>query len=238
VTARHSAALLVVAALAAAGPGRAGTDRPSRHAGAEVARVVAPAVVRPHPGAGPILRLLATRTSWSGSPQQLLVLGSRTGADGRPWLRVRLPGRPNGSSGWIRRDRVVVRHVPWWIDVSLSRRLVRVFRNGSLVRRFRAVVGAARTPTPVGLYAVYEADPQPSAGDFVGSWVIQLTAFSDVLDNYGGGPGRVAIHGRGGASLADPLGSARSHGCVRVANADVQWLARTVAAGTPVRIRR
>jgi lipoprotein-anchoring transpeptidase ErfK/SrfK len=58
-----------------------------------------------------------------------------------------------------------------------------------------------------------------------------------VLDNYGGGPGRVAIHGRGGASLADPLGTARSHGCIRVANLDVQWLARSVAAGTPVRIR-
>ncbi len=237
-TARHVAALLAVAALATAGPGRAGTDRPSRHTGAEVARVVAPAAVRPHPGAGPILRLLATHTSWSGSPQQLLVLGSRTAADGRSWLRVRLPGRPNGSSGWIRRDRAVVRHVPWWIDVSLTRRLVRVFRNGSLDRQFRAVVGAPGTPTPVGLYAVYEADPQPSAADFVGSWVIQLTAFSDVLDNYGGGPGRVAIHGRGGASLADPLGTAHSHGCVRVANADVQWLARTVAAGTPVRIRR
>jgi lipoprotein-anchoring transpeptidase ErfK/SrfK len=238
VTGRHSAALLVVAALASAGADRAGAASPSRHAGAEVARVVAPAVVRPRPGAGPIVRLLATRTSWSGAPQQLLVLGSRTGADGRPWLRVRLPGRPNGSSGWIRRDRVVVHHLPWWIDVSLSRRLVQVFRDGSLVRRFAAVVGAPSTPTPVGLYAVYEADPQPSAGDFVGSWVIQLTAFSDVLDNYGGGPGRVAIHGRGGASLADPLGTARSHGCVRVSNSDVQWLARTVAAGTPVRIQR
>ena len=237
-TARHAAALLVVAALVSAGPGRAGTDRPSRHTGADVARVVALAVVRPQPGAGPILRLLATRTRWGGAPQQLLVLGMRTGADGQPWLRVRLPGRPNGSSGWIRRDRVVVRHIPWWIDVSLSRRQVQVFRSGSLVRRFGAVVGAPSTPTPVGLYAVYEADPQPSAGDFVGSWVLQLTAFSDVLDNYGGGPGRVAIHGRGGASLADPLGTARSHGCVRVSNADVQWLARTVAAGTPVRIHR
>jgi hypothetical protein len=113
-----------------------------------------------------------------------------------------------------------------------------VFRNGSLVRRFSAVIGAMSTPTPIGLYAVYEADPQPSARDFVGSWVIQLTAFSDVLDNYGGGPGRVAIHGRGGASLADPLGTARSHGCIRVDNLHVQWLARSVPAGTPVRIHR
>jgi lipoprotein-anchoring transpeptidase ErfK/SrfK len=237
VTVRLPAALVLAVALAAAGTSRAGTERPSRRSGAEVARVVALAVVRPHPGAGPILRLLATRTSWSGAPQQLLVLAARTGPDGRRWLRVRLPGRPNGSSGWIRRDRVVVRHVPWWIDVSLSRRVVQVFRNGALVRRFSAVVGAPSTPTPVGLYAVSEADRQPSAGDFVGSWVIQLTAFSDVLDNYGGGPGRVAIHGRGGASLADPLGTARSHGCIRVANLDVQWLARSVAAGTPVRIR-
>jgi L,D-transpeptidase catalytic domain len=239
VTARLLAALLVTAAaLAAAGAGRAGGVPPTRHTGAEVARVVAVAVVRPHPGAGRILRLLATRTRWSGAPQRLLVLASRTGADGQPWLRVRLPGRPNGSSGWIKRDRVVVRHVPWWIDVSLSRRLVQVFRDGSLVRQFRAVVGAPSTPTPVGLYALYESDPQPSASDFVGSWVIQLTAFSDVLDNYGGGPGRVAIHGRGGASLADPLGTARSHGCIRVENSDVQWLARTVAAGAPVRIHR
>ena len=78
----------------------------------------------------------------------------------------------------------------------------------------------------------------PGAATQVGSWVLHLTAFSNVLENYGGGPGRVAIHGRGGASLADPLGTARSHGCVRIANADVAWLARTVAPGTPVRIHR
>ena len=87
-----------------------------------------------------------------------------------------------------------------------------------------------------GLFAVYELDAQPSANDFVGSWVIQLTAFSDVLDNYSGGPGRVAIHGRGGASLADPLGTARSHGCIRLDNGAVEWLARSVLPGTPVMI--
>ena len=63
------------------------------------------------------------------------------------------------------------------------------------------------------------------------------TAFSDVLDDYGGGPGRIAIHGRGGASLRDPLGTARSHGCLRVANPDVSWLVRHVPRGTPVNIR-
>jgi lipoprotein-anchoring transpeptidase ErfK/SrfK len=212
---------------------------PGRVTGADVAKVVTVAAVRPRPGAGPIVRLLATRTSWGGSPQQLLVVGARRGADGREWLQVRLPGRPNGSVGWISQDAALVRHVRWWIDVSLSQRLVRVYRDGALVRRIRAVVGAPQTPTPIGLFAVYEPIAQPGdGGGFVGSWVLHLTAFSNVLENYGGGPGRVAIHGRGGASLADPLGTASSHGCVRIANADVDWLARTVAAGTPVRIHR
>ena len=231
--------LLVLLALALTGQAQGGrVAPPSRTTGADVARVIAVAAVRAQPGAGPIVRLLATRTSWSGAPQQLLVLGSSNGADGREWLRVRLPGRPNGSAGWVSRDNVLVRHVRFWVDVSLSERLVRVFRNGVLRRQFRAVVGAHATPTPTGLFAIYEPVAQPGAGTrFVGSWALHLTAFSNVLENYGGGPGRVAIHGRGGASLADPLGTARSHGCVRIANADVDWLARTVVAGTPVRIR-
>jgi lipoprotein-anchoring transpeptidase ErfK/SrfK len=55
-----------------------------------------------------------------------------------------------------------------------------------------------------------------------------------VRDDYGGRPGRVAIHGRDGASLRDPLGSAASHGCVRVPNAFVRLLARRASEGTPV----
>ena len=57
-----------------------------------------------------------------------------------------------------------------------------------------------------------------------------------MLLNYGGGPGRVAIHGRDGASLADPLGSSLSHGCVRVDDANIIWMARVIPLGTPVLI--
>ena len=229
--------LLLVAAAALPGGAAAGRAQPSRPAGVEVAKIVAVTPVRPRPGAGPILRLLATRTSWSGEPQQLLVLGDGVARDGRRWLRVRLSGRPNGSSGWIRRDAVVLRRDPWSIDVSLAGRTVRVLRDGRLVRRIRAVVGSPATPTPTGLFAVYELTPQPDPNGFLGPFALQLTAFSTVLESYGGGPGRVAIHGRGGASLDDPLGTARSHGCVRVGNADVRWLARRIPRGTPVRIR-
>jgi lipoprotein-anchoring transpeptidase ErfK/SrfK len=54
---------------------------------------------------------------------------------------------------------------------------------------------------------------------------------------FDGGDGQVALHGRGGASLLDPLGSARSHGCVRLANGAIDWIAGHVPVGAPVRIR-
>ena len=50
-----------------------------------------------------------------------------------------------------------------------------------------------------------------------------------------GGPGRVAIHGRDGASLSDPLGSARSHGCIRIDNTSIDWMAANIPQGTQSR---
>jgi lipoprotein-anchoring transpeptidase ErfK/SrfK len=71
--------------------------------------------------------------------------------------------------------------------------------------------------------------------------VLELTAHSNVLQRYDGGEGTVGIHGRGGASLLDPLGSARSHGCVRLSNQAIGWLVRRIGAnhlpGTPVNVR-
>jgi lipoprotein-anchoring transpeptidase ErfK/SrfK len=61
-----------------------------------------------------------------------------------------------------------------------------------------------------------------------------------VLQEFGSGDGRIGIHGRGGASLADPLGSAASHGCIRLANSAIESIVRRVGAdglsGIPVRI--
>jgi lipoprotein-anchoring transpeptidase ErfK/SrfK len=71
----------------------------------------------------------------------------------------------------------------------------------------------------------------------MGSWVIPLAAHSDALSSFDGGDGQIGIHGRGGASLLDPLGTARSHGCTRMLNADIAWLANHVQAGAPVQIR-
>lgn len=176
-----------------------------------------------------------TATSWSAEPQVLLVLGS-TQHNGREWLRVLLPIRPDGTTGWIPRDNVVVLSTRYWITVDKRARTVTIYHDGTRVYRFPAVIGKPATPTPDGLAAIYERDPQPDPQGFLGPWALPLTIFSNVLFNFGGGPGRVAIHGRNGASLGDPLGSARSHGCIRIANRSIDWMAAHIPQGTPVKI--
>ena len=98
------------------------------------------------------------------------------------------------------------------------------------MRSVQVVVGAPGTATPVGLFSIVGAWGSPP-GAFLGSWILPLTAHSDTLQHFEGGDGTVGIHGRGGASLLDPLGSARSHGCIRLANAAIDWLVRKVGAG-------
>jgi len=57
-----------------------------------------------------------------------------------------------------------------------------------------------------------------------------------VLKHYDGGEGQVAIHARG--SLAGALGTASSHGCMRVRDQDAGWLAHRIPNGTRVDIQR
>jgi hypothetical protein len=169
----------------------------------------------------------------------LLVVARPRVADDRCWLRLRLPWRPNDAAGWVNADNVVVAKTPWRIQVSTGRRTLTLFRAGASVRTVSVVVGKPSTPTPLGLFAIVWAIPW-HPNDFLGSWVLELTGHSDVLQQFDGGDGTVGIHGRGGASLLDPLGSARSHGCIRLANDAIDWLVATVGVerlpGTPVQI--
>lgn len=233
-----AAALFLPASAAAAPAARplpADPYRPTAEL-AHVARVVAPTRALSGPGEGRTVTKLSPLAEWGGGEVQLLVLRSAL-RHGRRWLRVRLPERPNSAAGWIREDLTRVSTTPWRIELSTSRARVTVERRGRVVRRFAAVVGKSSTPTPRGLFAIDEPIRQP-AGSELGPWALFLTAHSRVLDDYGGGPGRIAIHGRAGPLLADPLGAHASHGCIRVANRNVRWLHRIAVAGTPVLVTR
>jgi hypothetical protein len=201
------------------------------------ARIVRPAPVharlRGH-GRRPVRTVRPRNASW------LMVTRAAKDARGRCWVRVRLPWRPSSAAGWVNARRVQLRPTRWRIVISRTKRSLTLLRGGRRVLRSRVVIGAPSTPTPGGVFAVLWVQPSP-ARSFLGRWVVGLTAHSRVLDTFAGGDGRVAIHGRGGASLLDPLGSARSHGCVRVSNRVIDRLVRRVGAdellGVRVRIR-
>jgi lipoprotein-anchoring transpeptidase ErfK/SrfK len=232
--------LLAVAVIALAGARTVSAEEtapaaPTRTE-AWIARVVYPTVARAEAGGGEALMRLGTRARWNGGPVGLLVLATARDVEDRLWLRVRLPVRPNGTSGWILADMVQLTRTPYRILVSTGQRVVRFLRLGRVVRTFRAVVGMPRYPTPHGLFSIGERVPQPDPRGFLGPWALHLTAFSPTLLDFGGGPGTIGIHGRGGASLQDPLGSARSHGCIRIDNAGIRLIASVAREGTPVLI--
>lgn len=163
----------------------------------------------------------------------LPVTGHATDRTGRRWLRVRLPGRPNGGSGWIERAGTKAHTTDVRLVVDTTLRRVTVFRDGRAVRIFRAVVGRPGSPTPHGEFFVEEAVALPTSA--AGSpYALALSARSDLYREFEGGPGQVAIHGRG--QIGGTLGTATSHGCVRLDSAAMRWLVMIVGPGVPVTI--
>jgi lipoprotein-anchoring transpeptidase ErfK/SrfK len=117
--------------------------------------------------------------------------------------------------------------------VETTRRRLLVYRDGQLVRDFPAVVGKRSTPTPHGHFFVEES-VRVAGGNAGGPFALALNAHSEVLRTFDGGPAQIAIHGM--TNLDGAVGTASSHGCVRLADRAIRWLAGHVAPGVPVDI--
>src|SRR5687767_9497523 len=163
----------------------------------------------------------------------LPVIGHRTDKGGTRWLQVRLPGRPNNSTGWIRKARTIRSATTWHVLVDLSERRLTVYRRGRVVRTFLSVVGAASTPTPRGKYFV-EENVLLKGGQVGGPYALALSARSYVLQEFAGGPGQIAVHGVW--NVGGRMGTAASHGCVRLDTASISWLGQRIGPGVPVTI--
>ncbi|MEO8690275.1 MAG: L,D-transpeptidase [Solirubrobacteraceae bacterium] len=163
----------------------------------------------------------------------LPVLAHETSRDGRSWVRVRLPGRPSGHTGWIPATHTRMKTTVWRLAVRLATRRVTVYRDGRVARSFRAVVGAPSTPSPRGRFFIEEAVAL-SPADHGGPFALATSARSNVLQEFDGGPGQIALHGTAGLSGA--LGTASSHGCIRLSADAITWLARRIGGGVPIRI--
>ena len=226
--------LLMTAALLAAVCVAGVTGGDAQAAQTPTVKLLTAKVAREYPGHNaPAVRHVPARRPLTGAPTVLPVYG-RADANGRPWVRVLLPNRPNEQTGWIAADGTVSGRTPWKVTIGRGARTATVTRNGRTVRRLSVVVGTAATPTPLGRFFVAERVRQPH-GAAIGPWALATSAYSNVLQQFGGGPGQIALHGRTG--LSDPLGTAASHGCVRFADTAIRWLARRAAAGTPIIIK-
>lgn len=192
----------------------------------EVARPTGPVQVFASPTGASTLTLPPT-TSF-GSARSLVVIGR---ADG--WLNVLLPTRPNGSIGWIRADGVAVRTVATEVRVDLSDRSLEVLDRGSSILQAAVAVGTAATPTPPGRFFVVDKVDTGSSSSAYGPFALGLSGYSNVLDQFGGGDGQIAIHG---TNAPASIGTAASFGCIRVPNDVVTRLADLLALGTPVLI--
>jgi lipoprotein-anchoring transpeptidase ErfK/SrfK len=148
------------------------------------------------------------------------------------WLHVYLPTRPNSSTAWIKSSDVRLgAPLTYQIRVSLADKTLTLLHNGAVVFTEPAGIGTADDPTPTGVF--YYTDPLDLAnqpGTAYGAYAIGLSGHSNVLTDFEGGDGQIAIHGTN-----DPgsIGTPVSHGCVRVQNDVVLKLAK-LPLGTPV----
>jgi lipoprotein-anchoring transpeptidase ErfK/SrfK len=162
------------------------------------------------------------------------VLGARVDRScAARWYVVQVPAWPNGQIGWIRAQDVSVRRVRARIEVDLSARRVRLFRDGRPMLSAVAAIGAASTPTPTGSFYVNQRFVTRNPLGVFGPRIVGVSAFSPVLRSWPQG-GPVAIHG---TNTPHELGFAVSHGCIRVRNNEVLRIYREAREGTPVEIR-
>jgi hypothetical protein len=105
------------------------------------------------------------------------------------------------------------------LRASITNRVLELYNNGRLYKRYRIAVGKKGTPTPAG------------------EWIISYKCYSPIevtgtrwfgLDIPWGSYG---IHG---TNMPWSIGCFASHGCIRMNNRDVEELYQWVPEGTPV----
>jgi L,D-transpeptidase catalytic domain len=194
-----------------------------------------PAWIHSKPGASaPRITQLHMMTE-EGLPEVYPLLASHATAQGRRWIELRIPGRPNGRVGWVRRGALRAFHVTRWaIRIDLREQLLRAYHDGHLRMVAPVGVGKPSTPTPTGHFWIRERFPIADRGNPYWPYALGTSDYSSLTEWPGGGV--VGIHGDFGEPQQIP--GDPSHGCVRMRDKDIAWLGPHVTLGTPVRIVR
>ena len=185
-----------------------------------------PSLTSPHVG----------RLHWyteDGFPEVYLVLSSHWDALGQQWLQIRIPRRPNGSTGWVQRTSLGALHLTHQqLVVNREKMRMYLYSNGHL--RWSAPVGVGKrsTPTPPGHFWIRERFKIADSTSGYWPYAFGTSDYSTLTDWPGGGV--VGIHGPYYAPQSIP--GKISHGCIRLETVADAWLARHVGVGTPVHV--
>lgn len=180
------------------------------------------------PESGEPVKTLDATTILGTATVLVVVDGPRDG-----WAKVMLPGRPNGSEGWVQTEGMTTFVVESFIHVDLSDRALTYFEGGDEVLSTPVAVGSNAHPTPVGTFFVTDNVTLANPDSPWGPHALGLSGRSDTVLEYNGGDGIIGIHG---TNKPDLIGSDASLGCVRVPNDVITRLHETIRIGTPVRI--
>lgn len=193
------------------------------------ARALTPAAVRANPAtdARAVARL-HTQTE-DGFPEVYVVLAQWRAPGAALWIEVRVPMRPNGTTGWVPRS-TLGRFRTVTTELVIRRRGLRLslYRDGRRILEAPIGIGKSHTPTPAGHFWVRERF-HVTGNPRYGPYAFGTSAYSVLTDWPGGGV--VGIHGTDKPWL---IPGRPSHGCVRVRNDDITRLARLVPVGTPI----
>jgi lipoprotein-anchoring transpeptidase ErfK/SrfK len=168
-----------------------------------------------------------------GYPEVYLALRSYTDMNGKEWTQIRVPGRPNGRTGWVARVALgSFQQTRWQIVVNRRTLRMTVFWNGKRRWRRPVGVGTPQTPTPAGRFWIREKIRVTDAASPYWPYALGTADYSTLSEWPGGGV--VGIHGDWNQPQLIP--GRPSHGCIRMRDGDIAWLAKHVPVGTPLRI--
>jgi L,D-transpeptidase catalytic domain len=176
------------------------------------------------------------RLTWStpdGFSSIYLVLRTHWDVHGREWVKLRIPGRPNGQTGWVKRGALGPFHLNRLL-VVVNRERLRMYFYSRGHQIWSAPVGVGRpgTPTPTGHFWIDErfTIANPSSGYY--PYAFGTTDYSTLTEWPGGGV--VGIHGP--YYDAPGIPGYISHGCIRLHVGDDFWLAAHLKLGTPLHV--
>ncbi len=127
---------------------------------------------------------------------------------------------------------------PSYLTLDRSTFTLRLWKNLKLAKTYTVAVGQEGLETPEGLYAIQEKEENPT-------WHVPESAWAGSLAGQDIPPGpsnpikarwMAIFEGAGihGTEETESLGSAASHGCVRMSIPDVEELYDQVEVGTPI----